>query len=450
MAKGDWEGATAVMDMENTAHNLPVFKGITLEAILSQQNLAEALKRVEANKGAPGVDGMRTDELRDYIYQHPGELRSAILSGEYRPAPVKRVTIPKTRKGEVQKSWNTDGHRPSCPTGSRTGSLKPLRQHVLDAQLRLPPRPTAQMAVLRVSGAAQAGYVWAVDMDLEKFFDTVNHSRLLRKLSTQIKDARVISLICRMLKSGISIDGKVEASEIGLMQGGPLSPLLANIYLDELDKELELRGHEFARYADDLVIVCKSKRAALRTLDSVTRFVENRMKLKVNREKTTVSYITGGIKFLGHGYAKLKDGFVPTVHAKSKKRLKDDLRQILARNRKMSIEEVKEALRMKLRGWCNYFKYAKCRAWLSGDVDQWCRRRIRQLLWKTWKSVRTRMRALQLLGCSKEQAYQWACTRKSYWRIANSHVLSTTLNNDFLKAHNWCWPGLIWAEVDGS
>lgn len=279
-------------------------------------------------------------------------------------------------------------------------------------------------------------------MDLEKLFDTVNHSRLLRKLSTQNKDGRVISLICRMLKSGISIDGKVEASEIGLMQGGPLSPLLANIYLDELDKELESRGHEFARYADDLVIVCKSKRAALRILDSVTRFVENRMKLKANREKTTVSYITGGIKFLGHGYAKLKDGFVPTVHAKSKKRL-DDLRQILARNRKMRIEEVKEALRMKLRGWCNYFKYARCRAWLSGDVDQWCRRRIRQLLWKTWKRVRTRMRALQLLGCSKEQAYQWPCTRKSYWRIANSHVLSTTLNNDFLKAHNWCWPGLI-------
>lgn len=187
----------------------------------------------------------------------------------------------------------------------------------------------------------------------------------------------MISLICRMLKSGISINGKVEASEIGLMQGGPLSPLLANICLDELDKELESRGHEFARYADDLVIVCKSKRAALRTLDSVTRFVENRMKLKVNREKTTVSYITGGIKFLGHGYAKLKDGFVPTVHAKFKKRLKDDLRQIIARNSKISIKEVKEALRMKLRGWCNYFKYARCRKWLSGDVDQWCRRRIR-------------------------------------------------------------------------
>lgn len=450
MAKGDWEGATAVMDMENTAHNLPVFKGITLEAILSQQNLAEALKRVEANKGAPGVDGMRTDELRDYIYQHPGELRSAILSGKYRPAPVKRVTIPKPEKGKFRNL----GIPTVIDRLVQQAVAQVLSSHYDNMfsthSYGFRPGQRAQMAVLRVSGAAQAGYVWAVDMDLEKFFDTVNHSRLLRKLSTQIKDGRVISLICRMLKSGISINGKVEASEIGLMQGGPLSPLLANIYLDELDKELESRGHEFARYADDLVIVCKSKRAALRTLDSVTRFVENRMKLKVNREKTTVSFITGGIKFLGHGYAKLKDGFVPTVHAKSKKRLKDDLRQILARNRKMSIEEVKEALRMKLRGWCNYFKYARCRKWLSRDVDQWCRRRIRQLLWKTWKRVRTRMRALQLLGCSKEQAYQWACTRKSYWRIANSHVLSTTLNNDFLKAHNWCWPGLIWAEVGGS
>ena len=220
MAKGDWEGATTVMDMDNTAHNLPVFKGITLEAILSQQNLAEALKRVEANKGAPGVDGMRTDELRDYIYQHPGELRSAILSGKYRPAPVKRVAIPKPEKGKFRNL----GIPTVIDRLVQQAVAQVLSSHYDNMfsthSYGLRPGQRAQMAVLRVSGAAQAGYVWAVDMDLEKFFDTVNHSRLLRKLSTQIKDARVISLICRMLKSGIPIDGKVEASEIGLMQGG--------------------------------------------------------------------------------------------------------------------------------------------------------------------------------------------------------------------------------------
>ena len=422
---------------------------ITLEEVLSPENMQTACRRVIANRGAPGVDGMTVNEVRAHFEKHGASICAHIREGRYIPAAVKRVDISKPNGGTRMLGIPTVQDRVIQQAIAQVLS-KHFDPLFSEFSYGFRPGKSAHQAIEQTQKYIAEGRTWVVELDLAKFFDTVNHSRLLRKLSTQIKDGRVISLICRMLKSGISINGKVEASEIGLMQGGPLSPLLANIYLDELDKELESRGHEFARYADDLVIVCKSKRAALRTLDSVTRFVENRMKLKVNREKTTVSFITGGIKFLGHGYAKLKDGFVPTVHAKSKKRLKDDLRQILARNRKMSIEEVKEALRMKLRGWCNYFKYARCRAWLSGDVDQWCRRRIRQLLWKTWKRVRTRMRALQLLGCSKEQAYQWACTRKSYWRIANSHVLSTTLNNDFLKAHNWCWPGLIWAEVGGS
>lgn len=293
---------------------------------------------------------------------------------------------------------------------------------------------------------ADQGYVWAVDMDLEKFFDTVNHSRLIRKLSTRIKDGRVISLITRMLKSGVWTQGKVEKSEVGLMQGGPLSPLLANIYLDELDKELEKRGHRFARYADDLVILCKSKRSAQRTLKSVTRFIEGRMKLKVNETKTTVSHITRGVKFLGHGFYKTKDGYFPTVHPKSKERLKNALREILSRNRKQSIPVVKEMLNKKLRGWCEYFKFAKYEMW-SKAMDEWIRRRIRQLLWKTWKLVRTKYAALRKLGCPHGQAIQWSNTRKSYWCIAHSHILSTTLSNDFLKTQGWSWLGLT--RVDG-
>lgn len=427
--------------MENTAQDQSVFTEITLEAILSRENLTLALKRVEANKGAPGVDGMTTEEIRKYIFDHPGELTSAILSGTYRPAPVKRVTIPKPEKGKFRNLGI-----PTVIDRLVQQAVAQKLSYSYDSTFSMSSfgfRPTrsAHDAIFKVMGEADKGNVWAVDMDLEKFFDTVDHSRLIRKLSTRIKDGRVISLITRMLKSGVSVDGKVEKSDVGLMQGGPLSPLLANIYLDELDKELERRGHRFARYADDLVILCKSKRAAQRTLTSITRFIEGRMKLKVNEAKTTVSYITQGVKFLGHGFYKTKDGFFPTVHPKSKARLKNALREVLSRNRKMSIDGVKEKLRKKLRGWCEYFKYAKYEKWAK-QTDEWIRRRIRQLLWKTWKRIRTRYAALRRLGSSHEQAYQWANTRKSYWCIAHSHILSTTLNNEFLKTHGWCWLGL--------
>lgn len=446
MERGIREGATAVMEMDNTAQDQSAFTEITLEAILSRENLTLALKRVEANKGAPGVDGMTTEELRKYIFEHPGELTSAILSGKYRPAPVKRVTIPKPEKGKFRNlgiptvidrlvqqavaqklSYSYDGTFSMSSFGFR-------------------PTRSAHDAIFKVMSEADQGYVWAVDMDLEKFFDTVNHSRLIRKLSTRIKDGRVISLITRMLKSGVWTQGKVEKSEVGLMQGGPLSPLLANIYLDELDKELEKRGHRFARYADDLVILCKSKRSAQRTLKSVTRFIEGRMKLKINETKTTVSHITRGVKFLGHGFYKTKDGYFPTVHPKSKERLKNALREILSRNRKQSIPVVKEMLNKKLHGWCEYFKFAKYEEW-SKATDEWIRRRIRQLLWKTWKLVRTKYAALRKLGCTHERAVQWANTRKSYWHIANSYILATTLNNDFLKTQGWSWLGLT--RVDG-
>lgn len=435
-----------MMEMDNTAQDQSAFTEITLEAILSRENLTLALKRVEANKGAPGVDGMTTEELRKYIFEHPGELTSAILSGKYRPAPVKRVTIPKPEKGKFRNlgiptvidrlvqqavaqklSYSYDGTFSMSSFGFR-------------------PTRSAHDAIFKVMSEADQGYVWAVDMDLEKFFDTVNHSRLIRKLSTRIKDGRVISLITRMLKSGGWTQGKVEKSEVGLMQGGPLSPLRANIYLDELDKELEKRGHRFARYADDLVILCKSKRSAQRTLKSVTRFIEGRMKLKINETKTTVSHITRGVKFLGHGFYKTKDGYFPTVHPKSKERLKNALREILSRNRKQSIPVVKEMLNKKLHGWCEYFKFAKYEEW-SKATDEWIRRQIRQLLWKTWKLVRTKYAALRKLGCTHERAVQWANTRKSYWHIANSYILATTLNNDFLQTQSWSWLGLT--RVDG-
>ena len=342
--------------MENTAHTSPDFAGITLEKILESSNLNAALKKVESNKGAPGVDGMKTDELRQYITDHPGELRRVLQDGTYRPKPVKRVTIPKSEPGKFRE------------LGIPTVIDRLVQQAVLQvmdlyydttfstSSYGFRSSRDCKDAVLHCIGQTDVGKVWAVDVDLEKFFDTVNHSRLIRKLSTRIKDPRVISLIHRMLKSGIDTGNGVVASTVGLMQGGPLSPLLANIYLDELDKELEKRGHSFARYADDLIVLCSSKRAAERTLRSLTKLLEGRMLLKVNQEKSGVSYITRGVKFLGLGFywnTKIKR-IVPSVHRKSKVSFINEVREVLSRNRKGSIEHIKKELKEKTVGWNAY------------------------------------------------------------------------------------------------
>lgn len=435
--------------MENTSHTSPDFAGITLEKILESSNLNAALKKVESNKGAPGVDGMKTDELRQYIIDHPGELRRVLLDGTYRPKPVKRVTIPKSEPGKFRE------------LGIPTVIDRLVQQAVLQvlnlyydttfstSSYGFRPFRDCKDAVLHCIRQTDEGKVWAVDVDLEKFFDTVNHSRLIRKLSTRIKDPRVISLIHRMLKSGIDTGNGVVASTVGLMQGGPLSPLLANIYLDELDKELEKRGHSFARYADDLIVLCSSKRAAERTLRSLTKLLEGRMLLKVNQAKSGVSYITYGVKFLGFGFywnTKIKR-IVPSVHRKSKVSFVNEVREVLSRNRKGSIEHIKKELREKLVGWNAYFKWASYDTWLK-PTDQWIRRRIRQLLWKCWKKVRTRYKALRKLGCPHETALMWANSRKAYWHIANSQILATTLTNDFLKSKGWTWLALSYRPFE--
>lgn len=435
--------------MENTARTSPDFAGITLERILEPGNMLAALRQVEANKGAPGVDGMETGELRQYIFDHPGELSRMMLDGTYRPRPVKRVTIPKSEPGKFREL--------GIPTvidrlvQQAVAQVLSLYYDVTfsDSSFGFRPMRGCQDAIFHCISHTDHGRVWAVDIDLEKFFDTVNHSRLIRKLSTRIKDPRIISLIHRMLTSGVDTGDKVVESKVGLMQGGPLSPLLANIYLDELDKELERRGHKFARYADDLIVLCQSKRAAERTLKNLTKLLEGRMLLKVNQAKSGVSYITRGVKFLGYGFywnSKI-ERIVPSVHAKSKTRFKNEMRELLSRNRgSSSIELIKKKLAEKLVGWNAYFKLASYQGWIQ-MVDQWIRRRIRQLLWKCWKKVETRYKALRKLGSPHEVAYKWANTRKSYWRIADSQVLATTLTNDFLKSKGWRWLALSYRPL---
>ena len=386
---------------------------------------------------------MQVDELLPFLRENQRSLIQKIREGKYKPNPVRRVEIPKETKGEYRQL--------GIPTvvdrviqQAIAQELTPIyEEQFSENSFGFRPKRGAHDALRQCQKNVNDGYVYVVDMDLEKFFDTVCQSKLIEVLSRTIKDGRVISLIHKYLNAGVIANGMFERTEVGMPQGGPLSPLLSNVMLNELDKELEKRGHRFARYADDLICICKSRRAAERTLASLTRFVQDKMLLKVNQEKSHVSPVTSPrTKFLGYGFyfSRAKGEVRLTIHKKSKQKLKDTIRQLLTRNPRTSIENVKQLLAQKLRGWMNYFQLADAQKWTQ-EVDRWIRRRIRQLLWKTWKKVKTRIKALIKLGADPVRAYYWGCTRKGYWRISNSHILATTLTTDFLKQRGWSWLG---------
>jgi RNA-directed DNA polymerase len=277
----------------------------------------------------------------------------------------------------------------------------------------------------------QQGYKYAVDMDLEKFFDTVNQSKLIEVLSRTIRDGRVISLIHKYLRAGVVIRHKFEETETGVPQGGPLSPLLSNIMLNELDKELEKRGHRYVRYADDLTIFCKSRRSASRILENIIPFIEGKLFLKVNRDKTTVD-LASRVKFLGFSFYQYKGEARVRIHPKAVTKMKRKVKELTARSNGMGNEIRIGKLKSYIMGWINYFKIADIKKLLV-EVDEWLRRRIRMIYWKQWKRVRTRFKMLQTLGISKQKAWEYANTRKGYWRISNSPILSKSLNNAKLR-----------------
>jgi group II intron reverse transcriptase/maturase len=280
-----------------------------------------------------------------------------------------------------------------------------------------------------------SGYKYAVDLDLEKFFDTVNHSRLIELLSKHIKDGRVISLIHKYLLAGVQVGMKLEESHSGVPQGGPLSPLLSNIMLHELDKELERRAHPFVRYADDCLIFCRSKRAAERTKESLIRFIENVLYLRVNKEKTSTGYVRR-MKFLGYSFYMKSGECRLSVHPKSYDKLKSKLKDLTGRSNGMGYEKRKLSLRLFIRGWLEYFKLADIKSWLQ-RIDEWYRRRLRMCIWKCWKKIKTRFNNLCKCGIDKGKAWEWANTRKGYWHIAKSFILSQALNNDNLRRANY-------------
>jgi group II intron reverse transcriptase/maturase len=278
---------------------------------------------------------------------------------------------------------------------------------------------------------ADKGYKYVVDMDLEKYFDTVNQSKLIEVVSRTIKDGRVISLIHKFLKAGVVERHTFKETGVGVPQGGPLSPLLSNIMLNELDKELEKRGHKFVRYADDMMIFCKSKKSGERTLQNILPYIEKKLFLKVNKEKTVVAYV-GKVKFLGFSFYKHRSGMRLRVHPKAIAKMKSKIKEYTARSNGWGNEYRIDKLKQYIRGWINYFKIADMKSMLK-ETDEWMRRRLRMVYWKQWKKIRTRFRMLKQFGINEWKAWEFANTRKGYWRISNSPILSRSLGNNILK-----------------
>jgi group II intron reverse transcriptase/maturase len=293
------------------------------------------------------------------------------------------------------------------------------------------PKRSSHQALKKVQKYVDAGYHYAVDMDLEKYFDTVNQSKLIEVLSRTIKDGRVISLIHKYLRAGVSVGGKFEPSEKGTSQGSPLSPLLGNIMLHELDRELESRGHAFVRYADDMLILCKSKRSADRTLKHIVPYIENKLYLRVNKVKTEVAPVSR-LKFLGYGFYRNKGKIRLRVHPQSMSRMKARLRVITSRSNGKGDAWRKETVNTCIRGWVNYYKLADMKSALE-KIDEWYRRRLRMVIWKQWKRIKTKYSNLIKLGVKKAKAWEYANTRKGYWHTANSPILSTSISNERLK-----------------
>jgi len=422
-------GQTYMRITENNFINVDRPEHGLLEEILSPTNLNKAYRRVKGNNGAGGVDGMGTDELLSYLTSHKEELLESILNGRYRPNPVRRLEIPKDNGKRRQLGIPTVVDRVIQQAIAQI--LSPLFEKQFSAtSYGFRPKRSAHQALRKCEEFIDEGYIYAIDMDLEKFFDTVNQSKLAEVLSRTIKDGRVISLIHKYLIAGAVVRNTFEETQIGVPQGGPLSPLLSNIILNELDKELESRGHRFVRYADDCVIFCKSKRSAERTLANILPFIEQKLFLKVNREKTVVAYVKI-IKFLGysfyvhHGKGRLR------VHPRSFAKMKETLRVLTSRSNGWGNEKRKEKLKQFITGWVNYFKLADVKKYLM-RLDSWLRRRLRMIIWKQWKRVRTRLRNLIKLGIPKAKAYMFANTRKGYWRTAKSPILHTSIGSDSL------------------
>ena len=402
-----------------------------LEDVLERNNMLEAMYRVIRNKGSHGIDGMKTDELREHVKKTWVTVKAKLLEGKYNPSPVRRVEIPKPDGGVRLLGIPTVQDRMIQQAIAQVLS-KLYEPTFSESSFGFRPNRGAKNAIKQSETYVNQGYKWVVDMDLEKFFDKVNHNILMGKLEKKIKDKRLLKLIRKYLESGVLINGIKVSSEEGTPQGGPLSPLLANIMLDDVDKELEKRGHKFCRYADDCNIYVKSKRAGLRVMDSITRIIENELKLKVNKDKSAVDIVSKR-KFLGFSFYFVKGVAKIRIHEKSIKRFKEKVKSITNRNRGISMDLRLLKLNYSIKGWINYFGIANAKRKLS-ELDKWIRRRLRACIWKQWKKIRTRYRNLVKLGIDNWKAWEYANTRKGHWKISGSPILNKSLHNKYLES----------------
>jgi RNA-directed DNA polymerase len=400
-----------------------------MNLILSRENLIEALKRVEKNKGSHGIDGMSVKSLRRHLYENWDTLCDSLRKGTYQPNPVRRVEIPKPNGGVRLLGIPTAIDRFIQQAIAQV--LTPLFDPTFsEHSYGFRPSRRGHDAVRKARGYISEGYRWVIDMDLEKFFDKVNHDKLMGILASRIQDRLVLKLIRKYLQAGIMINGVVYDAEEGTPQGGPLSPLLSNILLDKLDKELERRGHKFVRYADDCNIYMKSKKAGERVMNSITCFIEQKLKLKVNRGKSAVDR-PWKRKFLGFSFTVNKKPKVRIAN-ESVKRLKAKIRKLTSRSKPIPMEVRIEKLNQFLTGWCGYFALADTPSKFK-EFDEWIRRRLRMIEWKQWKNPKTRVRKLKSLGVPDQKAYEWGNSRKKFWRIASSPILHKTLDNSYWR-----------------
>ena len=422
--KGACSIALTETDREDGAENL-------LERILDRNNLNQAYLKVKRNGGSAGVDGMTVEEMLPYLREHREELLESLRSERYKPKAVRRVEIPKPDGGKRMLGVPTVIDR--MIQQAIVQVLQPMYEPLFsENSYGFRPKRSAQQAMKQALEYYNEGYTQVVDLDLAKYFDTVNHEILIGMLREQVKDERVIRLIRKYLKSGVMINGLISPTTEGTPQGGNLSPLLSNIYLTAFDRMLESRGHKFVRYADDCNIYVKSRRAAERVMANCTKFLEGKLKLKVNRKKSQVGSPLR-LKFLGFSMYKTgkKAGIRP--HGKSIKRFKDKIRELTSRKQARSVELILKRLKRYTVGWLGYYSIADMESRIK-SLNEWIRRRIRQIYWKQWKKIKTKHDNLVKLGIDNENAWKWANSRKAYWRIADSHILHRSLTNKYLAS----------------
>jgi group II intron reverse transcriptase/maturase len=401
-----------------------------LEKILDRNNMNLAYKKVKKNKGSHGIDKLTIDELLEYLRENGADLRKSILEGNYKPLPVRRVEIPKDNGGKRKLGIPTVVDR--VIQQAITQVLSPIFERTFsDNSYGFRPNRSAHDALKKCKEYINEGYKWSVDIDLKAYFDTVNQDKLIGLIYKEVKDIRVISLIRKFLQAGVMDNGILTKSNEGVPQGGNLSPLLSNVMLNELDKELMGRGLRFVRYADDSNIYVKSRKSANRVMKSITKYIEEELKLTVNKDKSTVNR-PWKLKFLGYSFYHVKGGVEFRIHEKSIKKFKSKLKFLTGRSRIGNIQSTYKRLKQVVVGWVNYFKMAKMKSKLQ-VLDEWLRSRIRMCYWKQWKKIRTKFKNLRKLGADKQKAWEYANTRKGYWRTSHSPILAKTITNARLK-----------------